>query len=116
MPLFSDSRVKEIDSSWIRKNLLFRNKKGVLMIGVDWCGYCHNAAPEVQNLLNSRVPVYFLDGDKETSKKALEILNVDSFPQIYTIENNEMEKFNGNRSTNSLLDALKKRQRYLLFI
>lgn len=116
MPLFSDSRIKEIDSSWIKTPFLFKNKKGVLMIGVDWCGYCHNASPEVQNLLNSRVPVYFLDGDKETSKKALQMLKVDSFPQIYTIENNEMKKFEGNRTTFGILEALKKRQKYLLFI
>lgn len=85
---------------------------GMIMVSVDWCGYCQRALPEleqVSKLTGSMFPIYKLDGDK--NKALVTAMGVSGFPTIKFIKPDGQigDTYQGPRTKRAILDEICKR-------
>lgn len=77
----------------------------LLFVYVTWCPHCRNAYPLMENVakaLGQTVPVYGVDGDKNT--RLVKQLGVSSYPTILLVtKDGGIKKFDGERSLDAII-------------
>ncbi len=85
-----------------------QQKPMLVMVGADWCGYCHKmlnetfANPQVASRINDRFVPVLLDADRQAA--AVEQLNVSAFPTVLVVSptNKVLARFEGYQSASQL--------------
>lgn len=84
-------------------------KDGFVFIGASWCGYCRKISPEIEKLASAgglRLTVLFIDGEKDSNTKLLNLLSVKGFPTLFMLLNNKLIPYTGERDHQSMLAKL----------
>lgn len=85
-----------------------QQKPMLVMVGADWCGYCHKmlnetfSNPQVASRINDRFVPVLLDADRQSA--VVEQLNVKAFPTVLVISpsNKVLARFEGYQSASQL--------------
>jgi len=69
----------------------------LVVVGVDWCGYCQELKPQLKKMEPKLTPrVYWVDGDSDPRVKEW---GVDGFPTIlYRASEGGLYKYDGDRT------------------
>jgi thiol-disulfide isomerase/thioredoxin len=87
--LYSDTSVKEINSSDFNNGKLTFGKEGFLMCYAHWCPHCRKHLPmwltlaEIVNNSNNNFVIASFDCMEENNKKLLKQLNITRFPTLF---------------------------------
>ena len=88
-------------------NKKFKNKTGIIMFGVEWCGYCHQTKPVLEEL--SKISKHFIVGYLDCDKEPLIAgnLNISGYPTLMNVKKNGLlTEYNGPRDLTSLVGLL----------
>ncbi len=85
-----------------------QQKPMLVMVGADWCGYCHKmlnetfSNPQMASRINQQFVPVLLDADRQAA--AVQQLNVNSFPTVLVINssNKVLMRIEGYQSTAQL--------------
>ena len=75
-------------------HMAFKDKNGMIMVGVDWCGYCKALKPtwkEYRRIANDFFTVAAVDAVEYP--KLAKKLKVDSFPTLFLVENGKLKPY-----------------------
>ena len=85
----------------------FKNKKGLVMFGVNWCGYCHQTKPVLEEL--SKITDDFVVGgiNCDIEFTIASKFNIDGYPTLMKVnKNGSLSKYNGSRDLTNLVGIL----------
>jgi thiol-disulfide isomerase/thioredoxin len=81
----------------------------LIVVGVDWCGYCQSLKPVLRNvetdLSGVGIKVYWVDGDVDANAGRMREWQVDGFPTIlYKTSDNRFLRYpdNAPRTANGI--------------
>lgn len=85
-------------------NNLRASAPSLVFVGVEWCKYCQQAKPILENVartLGTAVPVYYVNADVNTH--LTKMLGVQSYPTLFFVSSDGIFKFEGERSVNNIV-------------
>ena len=97
-------------------NLLNKQKKALIWFYADWCGHCQQMKPEWEKFedkckkLKGNRMVVKVNSDfqpKLTENLSAIANHVEGYPTILTVKGNRIQKYNGPREHNNLLNYLR---------
>lgn len=73
----------------------------LVVVGVDWCGYCQEFKPQLAHMQSQlKARVYWVDGDADPR---VQKWNIDGYPTIlYKASDGGLYKYNGARDLRSI--------------
>jgi thiol-disulfide isomerase/thioredoxin len=102
---WKNSKVKRVHTTEEAKKLMSQEGPLMLVIYADWCGHCQTAEPEWTKLADSvdgKATVYAIESDDYKDD------DVSGYPTIKIIKGGKTSLYEGDRSAESMKDALLK--------
>ena len=81
----------------------------VLIFFANWCGHCKAAKPEFEDAVQkSNGKIIMIDADDPASGTLRKKYSIQGFPSIIKISRNSYIKYNGDRTSDGILEFLNK--------
>lgn len=85
------------------------NKPDLYLFKANWCGHCSNFMPvwnDINKTFSNTLNIQTFDVDNQKDNKMFKEHNIQGFPTLILIKNNEKIEYNGSRDLDSVTNFI----------